>query len=56
MDTSRTDERQKGKIDHVQRKDVGGLLNNYIFVGPTQLNSTAFYQIIHIQCMMVNLI
>lgn len=33
-----------------------GLSNKYIFVGPMQWKTTAFYQIIGIQCMKLNLV
>lgn len=44
--------RQRGEVDTVEKRES----NKYIFVGPMQLNTTAFYQIIDIQCMRLNLI
>ncbi len=41
--------RQRGEVEKRES-------NEYIFIGPMQLNKTAFYQIIHIQCMRWNLI
>lgn len=41
----------RGQIDTVENG-----IKKYIFVEPMQLNTTAFYQIIDIQCMRLNLI